>query len=263
MSHAQENTPSPAIILVKPQLGENIGMVARAMLNCGLTDLRLVAPRDGWPNPAADAASSGALSKGVEVRVFETTQCALEGCALTLATTARPRDMIKHVYTPKAAITLARQEAAEKQSKVAILFGGERAGLENDDIALSDAIITAPLNPGFTSLNLAQAVLLIAYEWISQNDAQTPPMQFHIGETHIADKETSDHLIQRMIELLDERYFFRSPDMRPSIERSIINLMTRMQWTAQDINTFHGILSALIGLKEPLSKHQKDNKGDS
>jgi len=236
------NTPS--IILVQPQLGENIGMVARAMLNCHMTDLRIVNPRDGWPSEAANRASSGALDKGITVTVYETTADAIADCHWTLATTARPRDMIKEVYTATSAMTTAREKIA-KAEHVGILFGAERTGLENEDIALASAIITIPLNPAFSSLNLAQAVLLVAYEFLIQGD-DTPHQQLVTGKTDIAPIEDIENFTGRLIDEVAEKGFFTSTDMRPTMERNLRNLVTRHQWTTQEIQTLHGVLSALI-----------------
>jgi tRNA/rRNA methyltransferase len=162
----------PKIILVHPQMGENIGAAARAMLNCGLCDLRLVKPRDGWPNERADAMSSGALEKMPPVEVFETTEDAVADCHYIYATTARIRDMEKPVFTGHEAGADMKVRAAQGQN-VAILFGPERAGLHNDDVALSHAAITIPLNPDFSSLNLGQAVLLMAYEWLIAQEPES------------------------------------------------------------------------------------------
>jgi tRNA/rRNA methyltransferase len=238
----------PAIILVKPQLGENIGMVARAMLNCGLTDLRVISPRDGWPSEAANKASSGALAKGVAVTLYGSTHDALADLHYVLATTARPREMIKEIYTPEAAIKTIFERITTSNSQCGILFGGERAGLHNDDIALSHGIITVPLNPEFTSLNLAQAVLLLAYEWIKIKD-NTADIQFHSGDTDIAPRAEVQNLVSRLEQELEHHNFFRSAELRPSVLRSITNLFSRMNITSQEVKTFHGIISALIGQK--------------
>jgi tRNA/rRNA methyltransferase len=248
----------PSIILSKPQLGENIGMVARAMLNCGLTDLRIITPRDGWPNPAAVSASSGALEKGVDVGVFDTTEDAISDLSYVLATTARPRDMIKTVFTPETAVReLSTQYKENNVTQYGVLFGGERAGLDNEDIALCNAIITAPLNPDYTSLNLAQAVLLIGYEWTKQvSFADTKPKELVIGSTEIATKENVSRLVDRLEQELDNRHFFRSEDARPTTLRNLMNLFARMDITQQEVQTFHGIISALIGQKSKT----KDNK---
>lgn len=241
----------PIIILSKPQLGENIGMVARAMLNCGLTQLRLIAPRDGWPNPHANSASSGALEKGVEVKVYDTTKEALADLSYVLATTARPRDMIKDVFTPEAAITQVATRLNEGNTqKIGLLFGGERAGLDNDDVAICNAIITAPLNPDFTSLNLAQAVLLIGYEWTRQvGFTDTSPHEFVTGQTDIADRKDITLLVDRLEEALEKSSFFRTQETKPSMIRNLTNLFARMNATKQEISTFHGIISALTKQK--------------
>jgi tRNA/rRNA methyltransferase len=235
---------NPSIILVNPQLGENIGMVARAMLNCGLTDLRVVNPRDGWPSDTAVRAASGALDKGVIATVYETTLDAVSDLHWTLATTARPRDMIKEVYTAGSAMAETHSKIKNGQ-KIGVLFGAERTGLENEDIALASAIITIPLNPDFCSLNLAQAVLLVAYEFMVQAD-QTPEKQLMTGKTDIATAATVANFTDRIISEMGTRGFFKSPDMRPTMERNLTNLFTRHTWTDQDIQTFHGVISALI-----------------
>lgn len=224
-------------------MGENIGMVARAMLNCGLTDLRIVNPRDGWPSDKADRASSGALSQGVTVTVFDTTNKAIADCHHTFATTARPRGMVKDVFTGKQAMTEAHSKINAGQT-IGILFGGERAGMSNEDIALASSIITIPLNPDFTSLNLAQAVLLVTYEFMVQADT-TKPQYLELGKTDIATSDTIDEFSSRLIETLSERGFFRSPDLRPTTERNLQNMFHRLNLTDQDMQTFHGIVSAL------------------
>ena len=158
-------TPAPAIILVKPQLGENIGFAARAMANFGLTDLRLVAPRDGWPNDKAQAAAAGASFLVESARVYPSVKAAISELNFVLATTARPREMVKPVLSPESAASdLKRRE--EGSERTGVLFGPERSGLDNDTIALADAILTTPVDPGFTSLSLPQAVLLFGYEWL-------------------------------------------------------------------------------------------------
>jgi len=237
-------TPSPSIILINPQLGENIGMVARAMLNCGLTDLRIVNPRDGWPSDRANAASSGAFTSGVTPTLYTSTADATKDLHFTLATTARPRGMIKDVYTANGAMEQAHQKITEKQN-VGILFGAERTGLENEDIALANAIITIPLNSEFWSLNLAQAVLLVSYEFHTQGDT-TPSHQIHTGKTDIANSDTLNLFTTRMIDTLSSHDFFKSEEHRPTMERSLTNLFTRHEWTDQEIKTLHGIISAFI-----------------
>ncbi|MBU6235300.1 MAG: RNA methyltransferase [Alphaproteobacteria bacterium] len=236
---------TPAIILVKPQLGENIGMCARAMLNCGLTDLRIVAPRDGWPSESATAASSGAFEKGVVPRIYATTADAVADCTFILATTARTRDMVKDVFTPRTAATKLREEGGQ----TAILFGAERAGLVNEDIALATAVVTIPLNPEFTSLNIAQAVLLMSYEWFTAAD-KTAPAQLLTGEAALATAADIDGMVKRLEDEMDNGGFFRAPELRPTLVRNLAALFVRTRMTVQEVATFHGIISALISVRE-------------
>jgi len=236
---------TPAIILIKPQLGENIGMCARAMLNCGLTDLRIVAPRDGWPSASADAASVGAFEKGVVATVYDTTADAISDCHYIMATTARPRDLVKDVFTPRAAAAQLRHEPG----KTAVLFGAERTGLINDDIALANAVITIPLNAGFTSLNIAQAVLLVSYEWFTSSDT-TPPTQFITGDSDVANAEELAGLVNRLEAEMDNGGFFRAPELKPTLVRNLHALFARTRMTSQETSTFHGIISALISLRD-------------
>ena len=225
-------------------MGENIGMVARAMLNCGLTDLRIVNPRDGWPSDPAVRASSGALDNGVGVTVYNSTAEAIHDCHFTFATTARPRDMVKDVYTANGAMATAHTQIHNGQT-IGILFGGERSGMTNEDIALASSIITIPLNPDFTSLNLAQAVLLVAYEFMIQADT-TALKKMDLGKTDTATADTVHNFTSRLITELGDVGFFRSNDLRPTTERNLHNLFTRLNLTNQDIQTFHGIVSAFV-----------------
>ncbi len=236
-----------AIILVNPQMGENIGAAARAMMNCGLDDLRLVNPRDGWPNAQATANAVGALEKMPPVQVFENVKDAITDCHFVLATTARPRDMIKPVYTAKSAADEIHERAAQTQ-KSAVLFGAERAGLENDDVALAHGIITVPLNPEFSSLNLAQGVLLVAYEWFQAQDA-TAAIQSHAPEDLIASGKDMNDMLDRLENELEERYFFRTEGHKPIMKRNIRNMLSRAEFTDQEVRSMHGIISALIGNK--------------
>lgn len=235
----------PVVILVGAQMGENIGAAARAMMNCGITRMRLVAPRDGWPNPAAEAMSSGALELMPPVEVFATTAEALADIHHVYATTARPRDMVKHVLTARGAAEdmHTRIKAGEK---TAILFGAERSGLANDDVALAQSIITIPLNPGFSSLNLGQAVLLVCHEFMSAGDA-TPPKQLPTGDSAPATHEALVNLYERLEDALDDAGFFRSPEMKPSIVRNLRNMLGRAAMTEQEVRTFHGMISVLAG----------------
>src|SRR5579885_788446 len=177
----------PAIILVEPQLGENIGTTARAMFNCGLTDLRLVKPRDGWPNEKAVAAASGADPVLEKARVYARVEDAIAGLRRLYATTARDRYMVKRILTPRAGAAEIRALMAQGEA-CGILFGPERTGLLNEHIALADTVISAPLNPAFSSLNLAQAVLVVGYEWFTAGD-ETPPARLVPGHSKTATKE--------------------------------------------------------------------------
>ena len=236
----------PCIVLVDPQMGENIGAAARAMFNFGLIDLRLVRPRDGWPNERADAMSAGALEAIPPVRVYDTLPQAIADCHYAMATTARERDMAKPVLTPREAAT---QTAAlqKKDGRTAFVFGAERTGLTNDDIALCPALVTIPVNPDFSSLNLGSAVLLMAYEWRQAAIGATPiPMD---ERNTPAPHDKLHGLFVRMEAELDDAYFFRNPDQRPSIVRNMQNLLGRAQMTDQEIRTFHGMITALRGKK--------------
>lgn len=234
----------PVIVLTHPQMGENIGASARAMLNCGVSELRIVNPRDGWPNERADAMSAGALSVMPPVSVHATTEDAIADLHFIYATTARPRDMVKQVMTARSAASDMRARVADGQ-RVGILFGAERSGLVNDDIAMSGVVITIPLNPGFASLNLAQAVLLVAYEWLMAGE--TTMNQLTVGDSFPATQDAMTELARRLEEELESGGFFRAPDMKPTVLRNIRALLSRAQMTDQEVKTFHGMISALVG----------------
>ncbi len=238
----------PAVILVHPQLGENIGMCARAMLNCAVTELRIVKPRDGWPNPAAVSAASGAASILENAKLYETTKEAVADLEYVLATTARNRGVVKDICTAEAAAKLIHEKNAAKTQKCGILFGPERTGLENDDVALSDAILNIPLNPGFSSLNLAQAVLLACYAWLTaDNPFKLMEIERSLGDTEPAQKGDIENLMGHLEDEIAKGGFFRSPEQRPTIMRNIRNFFFRSGMTKQDVRTFHGILSCLAG----------------
>jgi tRNA/rRNA methyltransferase len=245
-------TGGPAIILIEPQLGENIGTCARAMLNCGLTDLRLVRPRDGWPNGRAQAAASGADEVLEKARLFDTTAEAVADLAHVFATTARNRGMIKRIMTPREAATEMRAQWAGGLT-TGVMFGPERTGLYNDDLALADTSLTVPLNPAFSSLNLAQAVLLIGYEWYQAGD-ETPGRYLHTGATRAATKAELVNFFGHLEDELDKSGFFSTPEKRPSMIRSIRNCFQRMDMTEQEVRTFHGIVAALTGRKKANTK---------
>lgn len=237
----------PIIVLVQPQLGENIGKAARAMLNFGLTEMRLVAPRDGWPNPSAGPSASGANRVLDEVRVHNTVAQAISDCTYVYASTVRPRDMPKPVVTPREA---AQQIHGFEKSggKTAILFGRESSGLSNDDVAQADAVLTVPVNPDFGSLNLAQAVILLAYEYHSQHD-QTPAYQPANSEG-LADKSTLDGLHSHLVNELEPRGYFRSSDRQLHQERTLKNLIHNSEFSAQEVQTLRGVIKSLVRGRE-------------
>lgn len=240
-------TGGPAVILVDPQLGENIGMVARAMLNCGLEALRLVRPRDGWPNPAAQSAAAGADKVLAGARLFDSTTAAIADLHLVLAATARPRDLVKPVVTPHEAARDLRAAAAAGR-RAGLLFGPERSGLTTDDVALADAIVQVPLNPAFSSLNLAQAVLLLGYEWF-QSGSGAPARELDLGTSHPATKEELTNFFERLEQALDETGFLYPPEKRPSMVRNLRSLFTRAALTDQEVRSLHGIVSAFLDHK--------------
>ncbi|MBK4217311.1 RNA methyltransferase [Paracoccus caeni] len=240
MEHAPEK---PVIILVRPQMGENIGGAARAMLNFGLTEMRLVDPRDGWPNPKAIAMASGAAGRVLDhARIFPTLAEAMTGIEFAFATTARGRDLSKPVYTPATAMEKARSQPG----RVAIIFGPERAGLENDDVARANAIVTVPVNPDFPSLNLAQAVLLMGYEW--GRDTLPPEPSPHLGRAAgevMADRIEIEKLGDHYEERLDEAGFFFPEAKASSMKLNLRNMWSRLTLTQGDVRVLHGLLRQL------------------
>jgi tRNA/rRNA methyltransferase len=236
---------APAIILVGAQLGENIGTVARAMLNFGLTDLRLVSPRPGWQMERAVKASAGAETLIENHRLFDTVAEASADLGFVVATTARLRDMVKPVLTPAemAAQMRARQNETHPQS--GILFGCERTGLDNDDISLADAICRVPLNPEFSSLNLAQAVLLMGYEWY-QTDDVTPPSQLDMHDARPATRGEVNAMFEHLEAALDAAGFLAPPEKKPAMARNIRNIFNRAALTEQDVQSLRGIINALL-----------------
>jgi len=236
----------PAIILVRPQLSENIGTAARAMLNCGLTDLRLVAPRPGWLDERAVAAASGADRVLLAARVFDDTAQAVADLNRVWATTGRDRYMVKPVDTPRQAA--ARMRAAHGVGEgFGVLFGPERTGLENDDVVLADTVLTVPLNPEYCSLNLAQAVLLIGYEWFQCAAPETlPAMTKGARDIGPASKEKLGVFFEHLERELDACGFLRVADKRPVMIRNIRNMFQRAELTGQEIQTLHGIVHELV-----------------
>ncbi len=241
----------PVIILVQPQMGENIGAAARAMLNFGLSELRLVNPRDGWPNERAVAMASRADSILENVKVFESTEGAIADLHHVYAATARPRDMIKPVVTPRQAATDIRQSSAREQ-RTGILFGKESRGLDSDDVSRADTILTVPLNPDFSSINLAQTVLLLAYEWYQVED-QTPGKYLQ-NEERPPTKEEYSYLFKRIEDELDAReYFDRFPQRKNIIMRNMRDMFQRANLVETDIKAFQGMIK---GISRP--KKQQD-----
>src|SRR3984885_10821206 len=244
----------PIVILVEPQLGENIGMAARAMGNFGLTRLRIVNPRDGWPNVHARRAASGADHILDQVQLFDTVEQAVADCTLLFATTARAHDQAKPVVAPEAAAReMASQIAAQVAGggKVGILFGRERYGLQNEEVALANRIITFPVNPGFASLNLAQAVLLIGYEWFKLQTAGALP--FAMPErSEPASQHQMQAFFDNLVRELDRVEFLRPAEKRETMLVNLRNIFTRMEPTKQDMHTLHGVVMAIAeGRKGP------------
>ena len=233
----------PVIVLVRPQLGENIGKAARAMLNFGLTRLRLVTPRDGWPNPSAGPAAAGADIVLANAEVYESLADAVADCAHVYATTVRKRGVTKPVLTPEAAA----KEAATAIGGTAFVFGPERSGLDTDDVSLARAIITVPVNPGFGSLNLAQAVVLCAYEWskhASNADLVQPPAEDPLLPP--APQEELDGLIGHFTGLLEPRGYFEPHSRADMTHRTLRTMLTKPGWNHLEVRTMRGVLTTLM-----------------
>lgn len=231
----------PQIILVRPQMGENIGAAARAMLNFGNDAMRLVAPRDGWPNPAANAMASGAGRVLTDARMFDDVDAAVADLGYVYATTARMREVSKPVLSPQEAIADARARIGAGQ-KVGILFGPERAGLETRDLIPAQAIITLPVNPEFPSLNLAQCVLLLGYEWARQSGAALPdPHTVQEPATRLEVQK----LLERLTGRLEEAQFFWPEHKAEPMRRTLENLFYRLDLSEPDIRVLHGVVRTL------------------
>lgn len=231
----------PAFVLVRPQLGENIGAAARAMWNFGLRGLRLVDPRDGWPNPSAVAMASGAGGLLDEARVFPDTPAAVADCTTVYATTARPREIVKPVLTPEEAVAdmIRRTEAGET---LAILFGPERTGLENEDVVLANIVVTVPTNPAFASINLAQAALLMGYEWRRQRMEAPPPAP---AVSPLATSAEVGGLLDHLTRELEAAHYFYPADKGPAMKAHLDNIFRRAPLTEQDVRTLRGAVRAL------------------
>lgn len=242
------NTPQPAFVLIRPQMGENIGAAARAMWNFGLDRMRVVDPRDGWPNPNAVAMASGAGRLLDEAQVYSDTAAAIADCSYVYATTARPRGLTKPVMTPEAAMAEAASKIAAGE-KVAVMFGPERAGMENDDIARANAIISVPVNPEFASLNLAQCVLLNAYQWrLATSQVEAVRLDGHRTEwaEQIEVEKLSEHYEGR----LSEAGFFYPEDKAEHMKTNLRNLWSRMPLTRADVQILHGVLRQMVRWKD-------------
>ncbi|QDH17490.1 RNA methyltransferase [Swingsia samuiensis] len=234
----------PVVILVRPQLAENIGTTARAMANGGLFHLRLVAPRDGWPQERAWHASSGADRILEAATVYETVDDAVADLQRVFATCPRPRHVIKPVMTARGAAAELRI-ASHHKIRTGILFGPERAGLDNEDMARADTLVRYPLNPNFMSLNLAQAVLVMAYEWYLTEDI-TAPRDFMTNETHVATKGELENFMSHLLRELDDTGFLRNEQKRPGMIRNLRHFFTRGEVTEQELRTLHGVISELV-----------------
>lgn len=234
----------PAIVLVRPQLGENIGKAARAMLNFGLTDMRLVNPRDGWPNPAAGPAASGADIVLEKARVFGSVAEAVADCPHVYATTVRKRGLVLPVVTPE----VAAQEIRGHAEQSAILFGAERSGLETEEVAVAQKILTVPINPDFRSLNLAQAVILVAYEW-SKHQALMVPTEGEPAEPR-ATQAQLEGLIGQMDEALENAGYYFPPDRVPATRKTMRTILSKAGWSNREIQALRGMLRALVNPRQ-------------
>lgn len=234
---------SPVVILVRPQLADNIGTAARAMANGGLFHLRLVAPRDGWPQARAWRTASGADRILDAAVVYPDVAAATADLHRVFATCPRPRHIVKSLLTARGAAAELRAAAARGLS-AGVLFGPERAGLDNDDMAAADALVRYPLNPGFMSLNLAQAVLVVAYEWWLAED-QTPPRNLMTNETRVARKGELDNFLGHLVRELDASGFLRNRAKRPGMVRNLRHFFERGEVTEQELRTLHGVVTEL------------------
>ncbi len=230
----------PAFVLIRPQMGENVGASARAMWNFGLSRMRLIEPRDGWPNSRAVAMASGAGRVLDNVQVYGSLADAVGDCTHVYATTARPRDLTKTVMTPEAAMRDAAKRAGEGE-RVAVLFGPERSGMDNEDVARANTVVTVPVNPDFPSLNLGQCVLLLAYEW-RRATVDAEPVRANMAGTDWASALEVDHLARHFEERLGEAGYFFPEHKAESMKLSLRNLWSRMPLTVQDVQVFHGML---------------------
>lgn len=236
--------PSPCVILVRPQMGENVGTAARAMLNFGLSELRLVAPQFGWPNAKAVAACSGAVEVLNRMKIYDTVPDAIADLQHVLVTTARPREMTKPVLDAREAAAEMRQQT-NAGLRCGIMFGPERTGLNTDDILMARAIVTFSLNPAFPSLNLAQAVLLVSYEWFHSGDASQKEVDLTSTLEQLASHDMNQALLDHLVRSLEQTRFFRSPDKYESLKRALALIIERAQLRDQEAHLMHGVIKAL------------------
>jgi tRNA/rRNA methyltransferase len=231
--------PKPVIVLVRPQLGQNIGKAARAMLNFGLTEMRLVAPRDGWPNPEAGPAASGADVVLEQAQVFASAEDAIADCGQIFASTVRRRDLVMPVIGP--------EEMADRiglfGERSAILFGPERSGLETEEVALANAIVTVPINPEFGSLNLAQAVILLAYEW-SRKTALAQPTSKELEPR--APHGELEGLIGQLNQELEAKGYFHPPSRTQATKNTLRTIFTKTGWSSREVKAIRGVIRALV-----------------
>ena len=229
----------PVIVLVRPQLGQNIGKAARAMLNFGLTAMRLVAPRDGWPNPDAGPAASGADEVLERAQVFGTVQEAIADCSFVYASTVRRRDLVMPVATPEAMAAAITGSSARS----AILFGPERSGLETEEVALANAIVTVPINPEFGSLNLAQAVILLAYEWSKHSALAVPPSK---EQEPPAPHGELEGLVRQLEEDLEAKGYYHPPERTQATKNTLRTIFTKTGWSSREVKAVRGVIRALV-----------------
>lgn len=229
---------APIIVLVRPQLGQNIGKTARAMLNFGLTELRLVNPRDGWPNPDAGPPASGADIVLEQTQLFPTVAEAVADCSMVYASTVRPRELMMPVLSPQAMA----EAIAVSASRTAILFGPERAGLETDEVALANAIVTIPVNPEFASLNLAQAVIVLAYEWSKGSQLAMPPLR---EMEPPAPHSELDALVSQLELSLAAKSYYHPPERTRSTQNTFRSIFTKTGWSSREVKAIRGVIRAL------------------
>ncbi len=253
-AEARDDAPraslQPVIVLVGPQLGENIGAAARAMLNCGLVELRLVSPRDGWPNERAQAMATGASREIVDrAAVFETTAEAVADLHRVYATTARRRDLLKPAIGPRELAAEIRDCAAQGL-RSGVLFGPERTGLDNDDVALASHIVHIPLNPEYSSLNLAQAVLLVAHAWFEAEAGGSAAAAGPKSTTPLATAAQLVNLFEHLEQELDASGFLRVAEKRGIMVRNLRSILHRAELREHEVRALHGVVSSLVGRRK-------------